>query len=225
VDFARFSSAVTKMCPVGTVLNNPGGGTSTIKSIAPNTICYVRGKSSISVDLQKLFNAYVYFKGKQVTCTDLKKYMPSVFNSKVIQPGHSCNCTFLFLLLEKIGIVQAINGLGKSCNPFYINVPVPNSSSWNNGSPNHKTGAGLGLRIDSQYKPTIFNANFNNIDIYHNNQIVAQAVNVSNKSCFKLIDAQIGLWLIHNGHNIWPSGTPHRFTITQRSKFNIFDIF
>jgi hypothetical protein len=93
-----------------------------------------------------------------------------------------------------------------------------NASSWNNGSPNHKTGAGLGLHIDSQYQPTIFNANFNTIDIYHNNQIVAQAVNVSNKSCFEFIDVQIGLWLIHNGQNTWPSGTPHRFTITQQAK-------
>jgi hypothetical protein len=75
---------------------------------------------------------------------------------------------------------------------------MPNASSWNNGNPDHVTGSGLGLRIASAYQPSIFNQNFKTIDLYHNNSLIAQTVNVSNKSCHELIHNDIELWLIQN---------------------------
>lgn len=101
---------------------------------------------------------------------------------------------------------------------------MKNASSWDNGSPDYKTGAGLGLRIDSNYQSSIFNQKLNTIIIYHNNNLVAQNVNVSNKICQKLIDKNIGLWLIHNNWHLWLTGHPHRFTITRVGYTNRFDI-
>ena len=102
---------------------------------------------------------------------------------------------------------------------------MTNASSWDNGSPNHTTGAGLGLHIDSHYQPVIFNNNaFNTIDLYHNGTMIAQNVNVSNKACKELIHVDIGLWLIKNNWNTWLKNNPHRFTITQNGNTNRFDI-
>lgn len=101
---------------------------------------------------------------------------------------------------------------------------MPNASSWDNGSPDYQTGAGLGLHVYSQYQPTIFNAYFNTIDIYHNGNLIAKDVNVSNKNCAELIDKQIGQWLIMNNLHTWNSGFPHTFTMTQRGTTNVFDI-
>ncbi|MEA1968768.1 MAG: hypothetical protein U9N77_11200 [Thermodesulfobacteriota bacterium] len=123
MNFTQFISSVSTKCPVGTVLYNPGGGTSTIKSITSNNICYERGNSSITAALLDLFNAYSNYKRKQVSCSDLKKYSPSVFDSKAITPGHDCNCTFLFLVLKEIGIIQSIIGAGVRGNPYCINIP------------------------------------------------------------------------------------------------------
>jgi len=123
MNFSSFISSVSNTCPVGTVLNNPGGGTSTIKKITSNNIYYERGNSSITVALLDLFKAYSDYKGKQVSCSDLKKYSPSIFDSKAINPGHDCNCTFLFLVLKEIAIIQTISGAGVCGNPYYISIP------------------------------------------------------------------------------------------------------
>lgn len=101
---------------------------------------------------------------------------------------------------------------------------MPNSSSWNNGAPNHQTGAGLGLHIYRQYQPTIFDQNFETIDIYYNNQNIASNVNVANRSCPELIDIQIGLWLIRNNWGTWQNRNPYKFTLSQREDTNVFDI-
>lgn len=119
----QFISSVTANCPVGAVFKNPGGGTSTIKSVTQNNICYERGNSSITVSLLDLFNTYFHYKGKQVSCSDLKQYCPSVFDSKAKPPGHDCNCTFLFLVLKNIGVIQTINGAGVRGNPYSITIP------------------------------------------------------------------------------------------------------
>lgn len=102
---------------------------------------------------------------------------------------------------------------------------MTNASSWDNGSPNYKTGSGLGIHIDSQYQPVIFNNSlFNSIDIFHNGKPIAQNVNVSNKACQELIHVDIGKWLIQNSWHIWPKNRPHRFTISQNGNSNRFDI-
>jgi hypothetical protein len=99
-----------------------------------------------------------------------------------------------------------------------------NASSWDNGSPDYGTGTGLGLRIDQSYQAVIFNSNFNNINLYHNGELIAKNVNVSNKNCRELISKEIGLWLIKNKWHKWPTGQPYRFKISQRNNTNNFDI-
>lgn len=104
-----------------------------------------------------------------------------------------------------------------------INI-TKNASSWNNGSPNHITGTGLGLRIDAHYQPSIFNQGFTTIDLYHKGNLIAKSVNVANKSCRELIHKDIGLWLIQNRWDTWPANQPHRFTIIQKRNTNSFEI-
>jgi hypothetical protein len=53
------------------------------------------------------------------TCSsnDLKIYDPHIVISK--SDGHSCNCTFVFLVLKELGLVE-IKGNGVRGNPFYV---------------------------------------------------------------------------------------------------------
>jgi hypothetical protein len=105
---------------VGDMFNNPGGGTSIIISLNQNNICYRRKNSKITVSLLELYNAYQAFKGMRCSSTDLKAYNPGVFDSKF--GGHSCNCTFLFMILERMKLSSAIQGRGVSGDPFYVDI-------------------------------------------------------------------------------------------------------
>lgn len=91
-----FITAVIKAFPVGTVIANPGGGTSTITGYTVSSVSYVRGRSTIVVAFSDLYAAYNAFKGKDVTSTELRAFMPTVFDSAARPTGHSCNCTFLY---------------------------------------------------------------------------------------------------------------------------------
>jgi len=118
-----FISHVMDKLPVGTVLNNPSKGTSVVKSYTEKNIYYVRGISTISVGYSELYDAYRHFKGKVVSASDLKRYNPHVFDSQGKQPGHSCNCTFLFLILGELGLIDGVHGQGVRGNPYYVKIP------------------------------------------------------------------------------------------------------
>jgi hypothetical protein len=120
MNFQQFVSEIMTNLPVGVTLTNPGGGTSTIISYSDKNIVYRRGNSKISVSFEDLFQAYNEFKGKTVYTTDLRKFAPKVFDSK--QSGHSCNTTFLFLILKLLGKVDEIKGEGKANHPFYVSI-------------------------------------------------------------------------------------------------------
>jgi hypothetical protein len=67
-----------------------------------------------------MFDAYARFKGGQMSSSDLKKIKPAVFDSQARPAGHSCNCTFLFMVLKEIGLITRIQGNGVSGNPFFV---------------------------------------------------------------------------------------------------------
>ena len=121
--FAEFMSVLKTALPVGAVLDNPGGGTSEIIRYSQSFVSYRRGKSTICVSYESLFNAYTAFKGRQVSSSDLKHFAPSVFDSAARPAGHSCNATFLFLLLGELGMSSAIAGSGVKGDPFYVSIP------------------------------------------------------------------------------------------------------
>lgn len=117
-----FKTTLQSAVPVGTILQNPGGGTSEVVCISDEVITYRRGNTNMKVSLQNLFDAYWNFRGRAMSSTELRKFRPFVFDFSAGPAGHSCNCTFLFLVLQRLGIVNAIEGKGISGNPFFVNV-------------------------------------------------------------------------------------------------------
>jgi len=122
MDFQEFKTRINTDIPVDTILDNPGGGTSTITSVSDDKISYMRGGSTIYVSFQELYDAYSKYRGQKVTSSNLKVYRPSVFDSAAKPSGHSCNCTFLFLLLSRIGEANGIQGAGVRGNPYFVEV-------------------------------------------------------------------------------------------------------
>lgn len=122
MDYEFFQTEVKRVLPRGKVFQNPGGGTSTVISNTEQAVTYRRGSSNINVKFRDLFTAYSAFKGSSVSSVDLRKLAPSVFDSKGGPPGHSCNCTFLFLVLKDIGVVKSIRGSGVRGNPYHVEI-------------------------------------------------------------------------------------------------------
>lgn len=115
------SEIIVKNVFVGDIFNNPGGGTSTIINISSSFIQYLRGNSKIKIFMDDIEDVYKNFKGKQVSTSMLKDFKPKVFDSS--KNGHSCNTTFIFIILNHIGLLQGgINGSGKKGNPFYVTI-------------------------------------------------------------------------------------------------------
>jgi len=117
MNYQQFTENIKSIIPVGTIIPNPGGGISTILSYSDKNIGYKRGNSRITIAFQDLYDTYVAFKGRKVKTTDLMSYAPKIFDST--RGGHSCNCTFLFSILNKLGKAGEIIGEGKAHHPFY----------------------------------------------------------------------------------------------------------
>ncbi len=122
MDFDEFKRKIKAAIPVDTIMDNPGGGTSTIISVSDDKISYMRGSSTIYVSFQDIYDAYSKYRGQKVTSSDLKVYRPSVFDPAAKPAGHSCNCTFLFLLISRIGEANGIQGAGVRGNPYFVEV-------------------------------------------------------------------------------------------------------
>ena len=115
-----FISLILTNIAIGEVFQNPGGGTSTIKRFDNEKIVYQRGNSDITLKMEKIYNAYEAFQGNFVTTNDLKKFDNS-FDSTARNPsGHSCNCTFSFLLLAKAGLAKEIIKHGRVFGTTFI---------------------------------------------------------------------------------------------------------
>jgi hypothetical protein len=122
MDFSEFKQRVQESTPSGTILKDPGGGTLKILSNHSDEVKYRRRNSPIKVFLRDLFDGYNRFNGGIMTTNDLKGLNPSVFDSEARPKGHSCNCTLLFLFLQRIGVVTQIKGHGARSNPFYVDL-------------------------------------------------------------------------------------------------------
>ena len=116
----QFNHKIKLAIQVGTIFDNPGKGTSTVTALSDRGISYLRGRSVIYFSFQDIFDAFEYFNGGKVTSNDLKSYRPIVFDSKA--NGHSCNCTFLFMLLKKMGIASEIGGQGAKGSPYFVDI-------------------------------------------------------------------------------------------------------
>ena len=122
MDRNEFFRAIDHGLTTGHIFDNPGGNTSRISKIDDREIHYVRGSSTIRVSLADLYSSYRHFLGQRVTSTDLRKYAPNVFDSSARPAGHSCNCTFFFMLLQEIGLADAIVGEGKRGSPYSVKI-------------------------------------------------------------------------------------------------------
>jgi hypothetical protein len=118
MNYEEFVQAFHRLLPPNTVLNNPGGGTTTIVDFNDEKIKYKRRNSDFRVKYADLFDAFDHFRGKRVSTNDLKAFRPKVFSSK--NSGHDCNCTFLFQFLQTAGKVDGIHGDGKRNRPFWV---------------------------------------------------------------------------------------------------------
>lgn len=122
MDCNKFAKLIRDVFPIGSRFENPGGGTSLITSFTPGKVAYKRGNSTIYVAFEDLYSAYSHFKGSVVTSTDLKTFLPSVFDSAARPAGHSCNCTFLFEVLERVGLADELSGRGVRGDPFKVEI-------------------------------------------------------------------------------------------------------
>lgn len=122
MNYENFVTQVVNSFPVGIVIKNPAKGTSLILINNGIKISYKRGKSTISVKLIDLFEAYIKFKGIQLTTRELKIFKPEVFDSSARPAGHSCNCTILFRVLEGLQLCDPIMGAGVRGNPFSVKI-------------------------------------------------------------------------------------------------------
>jgi len=116
MDKTTFVQIMRRAAPKNLTFQNPGDGTSKIISHSNTAIYYQRGKSPISIGYEALFDVWNIFQGKLVNSTELRDHNPSVFDSN--KNGHSCNCTFLFLIFEAAGLVDEIEGKGVRGNPY-----------------------------------------------------------------------------------------------------------
>ena len=123
--YEEFIKRVKEKINAGDILKNPKKGTSKIMRYTNKDnqesikIVYKKPNSKIYVSLKDLYNSF-NGKGGKVTSTDLKEGNPHIFDSS--KGGHSCNCSFLFMILEKIGIINKIEGKGVKGDPFFIKL-------------------------------------------------------------------------------------------------------
>lgn len=119
MDFEEFCKIIRKEIIIDMLFENPGGGTSRVIDITSSDfIVYQRKASKIRVNIIELYKVYTYYKGKNVSSSDLKSFKPNIFSTK--ENGHDCNCSLIFLILNKIGLASEILGRGKRGDPFYV---------------------------------------------------------------------------------------------------------
>lgn len=117
-----FIQKICKNVKVDDVLRNPGGGTSKIININKERIQYQRGKTkNFYLKFDDMYAALQQFPDG-FSSKDLKGFRPDVFDTHARPAGHDCNCTFLMLILEEIGLVEKIEGTGKRGHPFYVEI-------------------------------------------------------------------------------------------------------
>ena len=109
--------------PIGCEFPNLGGGTTRIERHHADHVHYRRKNSTIRVDWDALYAAYVRFAGGRVSSTELREFRPEVFDSAARPAGHSCNCTFFMQLCMAMGLVNGdVDGRGIKGKPYAIRI-------------------------------------------------------------------------------------------------------
>lgn len=119
MNYQDFIENTKKVLSAKQTFQNPGGGTSIIVSVS-DVVRYKRKNSTIAAPLEVFFKAYLHFKGKRCSSKDLKAFDSSIFDSSARPAGHSCNCTFFFMLLNELKLSSEIKGKGVAGSPFYV---------------------------------------------------------------------------------------------------------
>lgn len=124
LEIESFAQRLRASLPAGLVLDNPGGGTSTIMWCDGERICYRRGGSRIYVRVGDLHAAYLRYAGEDLPARDLKLHAPHVFDSA--RKGHNCNCSFFFLALQRMDLAGKICGRGQKGSLFGVTIQPRN---------------------------------------------------------------------------------------------------
>jgi hypothetical protein len=120
MDYGAFAQLLRTSLPEKSGLDNPGGGTSTVMWCDEERVCYRRGDLRLYIGIRDLHEAFLHFSGGDVTTRQLKDYAPTLYDSD--QNGHNCHCTFFFLALQQMGLVDEIWGRGRSDSPFGVTI-------------------------------------------------------------------------------------------------------
>jgi len=89
------------------------------------------------------------------------------------------------------------------------------TSPWTNGKPNSETGSGFGLRIPSKIRRDIFQKEWETITICTESiEFVVPVTPAFWRQCNEIRSRHIGEWLIDNGLDKWPKGTPPLIYVT-----------
>jgi len=83
-------------------------------------------------------------------------------------------------------------------------------TGWSNGSPDNRTGAGYGLRMNMVDRDTYFKESWKNvvIELDSGTEIQVKLSKSFWKSCTELRSAGIGKWMIENKLVPWIKGVP-----------------
>lgn len=120
MDYQQFQALIKNALSDGDTFHYPGGGTSQVKKVLTYKVGYKRSTSTIYLSIPDMFSTFTEFSGSSITTNDLKRFMPEVYDSKALPAGHSCNCTFFFMVMNSIGLAEKIMGKGVRGNPFGI---------------------------------------------------------------------------------------------------------
>lgn len=117
----QFIQKVQSNIHMGDVMDNPGGGTSTIRKMNHEKIVYQRGKSNMTIAYEDIWNLVEKYSGQTVDGADLRTLNPSCYDQK--HNGHRCNVTFSMMVLDKLGMLEnGIQGRGRVGSPFYAKL-------------------------------------------------------------------------------------------------------
>ncbi len=119
MDFETFLQLFLVNLPQGLVLQQPGGGTSSVVWCREGRVCYRRKKWRFHCNVRDLYDTFRHFTG-EVTTRQLKEHAPGVFDKK--RGGHDCHCTFFFLALRRMGLAGEIWGGGKAGLPLGVTL-------------------------------------------------------------------------------------------------------
>jgi hypothetical protein len=91
------------------------------------------------------------------------------------------------------------------------------TSPWTNGSENHRTGSGFGVRVPMQIRATLFQKHWTHVVLRLDGDDFDVAITPAfwNK-CSELRSRHIGEWLIRHGCDRWPSGSPPTIKVTHQ---------